>query len=229
MHPLQQGPSRQGWQTELQQHAALQRQAARWQVRAAVSDPNCSRPAPGRPSGSGSAGAMSRVSRALREQRGGGCVRLDERRASRAACLSCGLCAQLTWPSRYWCTMRAGELGRGGAVWGGGGEDGLGDGGRGRGAVDVGPAGDARGEHALREEECEPEADRGGVLRAEQRLLGVVRQRRLHVPHDVAQGSAEEVRNREGIERRGGEARGRDRASRAVDSCDAAGSRIVGA
>eukprot|EP01046_Picozoa_sp_COSAG06_P069266 COSAG06_NODE_18811_length_867_cov_1.641927_1_plen_23_part_01 len=23
MHPLQQGPSRQGWQTELQQHAAL--------------------------------------------------------------------------------------------------------------------------------------------------------------------------------------------------------------
>ena len=73
MHPLQQGPSRQGWQTELQQHAALQAagspQAARWQVRAAVSDPNCSRPAPGRPSGSGSAGAMSRVSRALREQR----------------------------------------------------------------------------------------------------------------------------------------------------------------
>ena len=28
-------------------------------------------------------------------------MRLDERRASRAACLSCGLCAQLTWPSRY--------------------------------------------------------------------------------------------------------------------------------
>eukprot|EP01046_Picozoa_sp_COSAG06_P120940 COSAG06_NODE_68384_length_228_cov_2.861538_1_plen_39_part_01 len=39
-------------------------------------------------------------------------MRLDERRASRAACLSCGLCAQLTWASRYWCTMRAGELGR---------------------------------------------------------------------------------------------------------------------
>eukprot|EP01046_Picozoa_sp_COSAG06_P045186 COSAG06_NODE_6211_length_3048_cov_1.984062_4_plen_48_part_01 len=37
---------------------------------------------------------MSRVSRALREQRDGGCVRLDERRASRAACLSCGLCAR---------------------------------------------------------------------------------------------------------------------------------------
>ena len=81
--------------------AAGSPQAARWQVRAAVSDPNCSRPAPGRPSGSGSAGAMSRVSRALREQRGGGCVRLDERRASRAACLSCGLCAQLAWASRY--------------------------------------------------------------------------------------------------------------------------------
>ena len=31
MHPLQQGPSRQGWQTELQQHAALQWQAARRQ------------------------------------------------------------------------------------------------------------------------------------------------------------------------------------------------------
>jgi hypothetical protein len=92
--------------------AAGSPQAARWQVRVAVSDPNCSRPAPGRPSGSGSAGAMSRVSRALREQRGGGCVRLDERHASRAACLSCGLCAQLTWPSRYLCTMRAGELGR---------------------------------------------------------------------------------------------------------------------
>ena len=75
--------------------------AARWQVRAAVSDPDCSWPAPGRPSGSGAAGAMSRVGEALREQRGGGCVRLDERRASRAACLSCGLCAQLTWPSRY--------------------------------------------------------------------------------------------------------------------------------
>ena len=81
--------------------AAGSPQAARWQVRAAVSDPNCSRPAPGRPSGSGSAGAMSRVSRALREQRDGGCVRLDERRASRAACLSCGLCAQLAWASRY--------------------------------------------------------------------------------------------------------------------------------
>ena len=85
----------------------------------AVSDPDCSRPAPGRPSGSGSAGAMSRVSRALREQRGGGCVRLDERRASRAACLSCGLCAQLTWPSRYCGTTVSIEaLGRGeGPVW----------------------------------------------------------------------------------------------------------------
>eukprot|EP01046_Picozoa_sp_COSAG06_P016573 COSAG06_NODE_1100_length_10710_cov_9.583168_6_plen_232_part_00 len=57
--------------------------------------------APRRPSGSGSAGAMSRVGGALREQRGGGCVRLGERCASRAACLSCALCAQLTWPSRY--------------------------------------------------------------------------------------------------------------------------------
>ena len=28
-------------------------------------------------------------------------MRLDERRASRAACLSCGLCAQLAWASRY--------------------------------------------------------------------------------------------------------------------------------
>jgi hypothetical protein len=28
-------------------------------------------------------------------------VRLGERRASRAACLSCGLCAQMAWPSRY--------------------------------------------------------------------------------------------------------------------------------
>jgi hypothetical protein len=39
-------------------------------------------------------------------------VRLDERHASRAACLSCGLCAQLTWASRYLCTMRTSELGR---------------------------------------------------------------------------------------------------------------------
>jgi hypothetical protein len=44
-------------------------QAAHRQVRAAVSDPDCSWPAPGRPSGSGSAGAMSRVGGALREQR----------------------------------------------------------------------------------------------------------------------------------------------------------------
>ena len=28
-------------------------------------------------------------------------MRLDERRASWAACLSCGLCAQLAWASRY--------------------------------------------------------------------------------------------------------------------------------
>ena len=28
-------------------------------------------------------------------------MRLGERCASRAACLSCALCAQLTWPSRY--------------------------------------------------------------------------------------------------------------------------------
>ena len=73
-------------------------QAARWHVRAAVSDPDCSWPAPGRPSGSGSAGAMSRVGGALREQRGGGCARLGERCASRAACQCC---AQLTWLSRY--------------------------------------------------------------------------------------------------------------------------------
>jgi hypothetical protein len=39
-------------------------------------------------------------------------VRLDERRASRAACLSCGLCARLAWASRYLRTMRTGELGR---------------------------------------------------------------------------------------------------------------------
>jgi hypothetical protein len=94
--------------------AAGSPQAARWQVRAAVSDPNCSRPAPGRPSGSGSAGAVSRVSRALREQRGGGCVgcvRLDERHAPRAACLSCGLCAQLAWAGRCLCTA-AGRLAR---------------------------------------------------------------------------------------------------------------------
>ena len=70
-----------------------------------------------RESGSGSAAAMSRVSKALREQRCGGCARLDERRASRAACLPCGLRAQLAWASRYLCTMRAGELGRR-DVWG---------------------------------------------------------------------------------------------------------------
>ena len=49
-----------------------------------------------------------RSTRALRTLR----PRLDERRASRVACLSCGLCAQLAWASRYWCTMRTGELGR---------------------------------------------------------------------------------------------------------------------
>jgi hypothetical protein len=93
---LQQGPSRQAApaaQQRLRQQAAPARQAARRQVRAAVSDPDCSWPAPGRPSGSGSAGAMSRVGGALREQRGGGCVRLGERCASWAACQS--------WHSRY--------------------------------------------------------------------------------------------------------------------------------
>ena len=50
-------------------------------------------------------------------QRGGGCARLDEHHASRAACLPCGLCAQLTRASRYFCTMRTGELGRW-DIWG---------------------------------------------------------------------------------------------------------------
>ena len=116
---LQQAPSRQAARCSAAEAPAAgspgpagSPQAARRHVRAAVSDLDCSLPAPRRPSGSGSAGAMSRVGGALREQRGGGCVRLDERRASRAACLSCGLCAQLTWASRYFCTMRAGELGR---------------------------------------------------------------------------------------------------------------------
>ena len=58
-----------GSETELQQHATLWRQAARWQVWAAVSDPDHSWQAPGRPSGPGSAGAMSRLSGALPEQR----------------------------------------------------------------------------------------------------------------------------------------------------------------
>ena len=66
-------------------------QAALWQVRVAVPGPNCSLPAPGRPSGSGAAGAMSRVGGVLREQRGGGCVRLDERRRRGASS-----------PARFW-------------------------------------------------------------------------------------------------------------------------------
>ena len=45
----------------------------------------------------------------------------EARRALRVAgCvpgLSRGLCAQLTWASRYWCTVRAGELGRR-TIWG---------------------------------------------------------------------------------------------------------------
>jgi hypothetical protein len=116
---LQQAPSRQAARCSAAEAPAAgspgpagSPQAARRHVRAAVSDLDCSLPAPRRPSGSGSAGAMSRVGGALREQRGGGCVRLGERCASRAACLSCGLCAQLTWPSCYLCTIRAGELGR---------------------------------------------------------------------------------------------------------------------
>ena len=124
MRSLQQAPSRQAARCSAAEAPAAgspgpagSPQAARRHVRAAVSDLDCSLPAPRRPSGSGSAGAMSRVGGALREQRGGGCVRLDERRASRAACLSCGLCAQLTWASRYLCTMRAGELGRR-TIWG---------------------------------------------------------------------------------------------------------------
>ena len=46
---------------------------------------NCSRPAPGRPSGSGAAGAMSRVDEALREQRGGAWRLREARRAPRVA------------------------------------------------------------------------------------------------------------------------------------------------
>eukprot|EP01046_Picozoa_sp_COSAG06_P031001 COSAG06_NODE_2985_length_5985_cov_81.901121_3_plen_205_part_00 len=97
-------------QHRLRQQAGPARQARPGRV--VVSDPDCSLPAPRRPSGSGSAGAMSRVSGALREQRGGGRVRLGERCTSWAACLSHGLCAQLTWPSHYLCTMRTGELDR---------------------------------------------------------------------------------------------------------------------
>jgi hypothetical protein len=109
---LQQAPSRQAARCSAAEALAAgspgpagSPQAARRHVRAAVSDPDCSLPAPRRPTGSGSAGAMSRVGGALREQPGGGCVRLGERCASRAACLSCGLCAQLTWASRYRGTM----------------------------------------------------------------------------------------------------------------------------
>ena len=57
-------------------------QAAHRQVRAAVSTLDCSQQAPRRSPGSGSVGAMSRLSEALREQRGGGCARLSERAAA---------------------------------------------------------------------------------------------------------------------------------------------------
>ena len=97
---LQQAPSRQAARCSAAEAPAAgspgpagSPQAARTHVRAAVSDLDCSLPAPRRPSGSGSAGAMSRVGGALREQRGGGCARLGERCASWAACQSC---AQLT-------------------------------------------------------------------------------------------------------------------------------------
>jgi hypothetical protein len=70
--------------------AAGSPQAARTHVRAAVSDPDCSWPAPGRPSGSGAAGAMSRVGEALWVAR----WRLREaRRAPRVAG-----CLPVLWP-----------------------------------------------------------------------------------------------------------------------------------
>ena len=43
-------------------------------------------------------------------------MRLDERRASRAACLSCGLCAQLAWASRY-CGTTVSKLWAAGTFW----------------------------------------------------------------------------------------------------------------
>ena len=68
--------------------AAGSPQAARWQVWAAVSDPDHSWQAPGTPSGPGSAGAMSRVSGALREQRAGAAARCrGARRRSRRGTL----------------------------------------------------------------------------------------------------------------------------------------------
>ena len=88
---------------------AGRRRAATWQAAAAVSGPGNSlerQEGRARPSASR---AMRRVSRALPEQRGEGCEKLDERRASQAACLSCG---PADTPSRYMCTMRTGELGR---------------------------------------------------------------------------------------------------------------------
>ena len=90
MRPLQQRPSRQvavGSETEAlssrQRVVAGSPQAAHRQVRAAVSTLDCSQQAPRRSPGSGSVGAMSRLSEALREQRGGGCARLSERAAPR--------------------------------------------------------------------------------------------------------------------------------------------------
>ena len=89
MRSLQQAPSRQAARCSAAEAPAAgspgpagSPQAARRHVRAAVSDLDCSLPAPRRPSGSGSAGAMSRVGGALREQRGDRRLR-EARRALR--------------------------------------------------------------------------------------------------------------------------------------------------
>ena len=81
MRPLQQRPSRQaavGSETEVSAGRPQQsqqrcggRQPAAHGIRAAVSTPDCSQQAPRRPSGLGSVEAMSSLSGALREQRGG--------------------------------------------------------------------------------------------------------------------------------------------------------------
>jgi hypothetical protein len=78
---LQQAPSRQAARCSAAEAPAAgspgpagSPQAARRHVRAAVSDLDCSLPAPRRPSGSGSAGAMSRVGGALPAVRASGLV-----------------------------------------------------------------------------------------------------------------------------------------------------------
>ena len=118
MRPLQQRPSRQaavGSETEVSAGRPQQRcggrQPAAHGIRAAVSTPDYSQQAPRRPSGLGSVEAMSSLSGALREQRGG--VREaahDQSQARRPAACAAAQLRRFRWSGRTWVRLETSRV-----------------------------------------------------------------------------------------------------------------------